>query len=110
MAAAAALAADIASKSPLAVAGTKQVLLHTRSVHCSTAGAHNPQLSQQLACLASHSAPCHAFVSHRDGCGGVAAGLRHVALWNSAYLLSEDIARVVTHGQGKKQAPVFSKL
>ncbi|KAF8069709.1 DCI1 [Scenedesmus sp. PABB004] len=53
-----ALARELAAKSPLAVAGTKAVLLRARD------------------------AP------------GVAAGLQHVALWNSAFLLSDDMTEL----------------
>jgi hypothetical protein len=40
---------------------------------------------------------------------GVAAGLAHVALWNSAYLLSDDMARLI-QARAQRRAPVFSKL
>eukprot|EP00775_Hariotina_reticulata_P009900 gene9899-10057_t len=67
------LAADLAAKSPLAVAGTKRVLLHTRD---------HP---------------------------GVSDGLAHVALWNSAYLLSADMEELI-RARSSKRAPAFSKM
>ncbi|KAI8476212.1 MAG: ClpP/crotonase-like domain-containing protein [Monoraphidium minutum] len=70
-----AVADDIAAKSPLAVWGTKRVLLQTR-----------------------------------DGLGsGVEAGLAGVAAHNAAFLLSDDIARVV-QARAAKRPPQFSKL
>lgn len=45
----------------------------------------------------------------RDSPGGVAAGLAHVALWNSAYLLSDDMARLI-QARAQRRTPVFSKL
>ncbi|WIA37909.1 hypothetical protein OEZ86_001286 [Tetradesmus obliquus] len=71
------LAAQIAAKSPLAVAGTKAVLLHTRD--------------------------------HGAAGGGVAGGLAHVALWNSAFLLSGDMQELLAARQARRQ-PLFSKL
>eukprot|EP00882_Tetradesmus_deserticola_P020717 GHRQ01022385.1.p1 GENE.GHRQ01022385.1~~GHRQ01022385.1.p1 ORF type:complete len:297 (+),score=109.66 GHRQ01022385.1:40-930(+) len=70
------LAAEIAAKSPLAVAGTKAVLLHTRD---------------------------------HGSAGGVAGGLAHVALWNSAYLLSGDMAELLA-ALVARRPPAFSKL
>jgi delta(3,5)-delta(2,4)-dienoyl-CoA isomerase len=67
------VAVDIAAKSPLAVWGTKRILLRAR-----------------------------------DG-GGIARGLDYVALHNAAFLLSDDIARILAAGRTKQQ-PVFSKL
>ena len=67
------VAADIAAKSPLAVWGTKRVLLHTR-----------------------------------DG-GSTGSGLDYVALHNSAFLLSNDIAEMIK-ARASKQRPRFAKL
>jgi len=67
------VAADIALKSPLAVWGTKRILLHARDS------------------------------------GGVSEGLEHVALHNSAFLLSDDIGEMLK-ARSTKQPPRFSKL
>jgi hypothetical protein len=39
----------------------------------------------------------------------VAGGLAHVALWNSAYLLSGDMAELIAARAARRQ-PKFSKL
>eukprot|EP00877_Chromochloris_zofingiensis_P004657 jgi/Chrzof1/14192/Cz08g28240.t1 len=63
---------SLSSKSPLAVTGTKKILLHARD----------------------HSVP---------------ESLEYVSLWNSSFLLSEDM-EVLLRSQAAKQAPKFSKL
>lgn len=69
MAAALAMAAEMAANSPLAVAGTKAVLNEGREE-------------------------------------GIARGLRHVALWNSAFLHSEDLLEAVA-ALGERRPAVF---
>lgn len=49
------------------------------------------------------------WVNCRRDSPGVAAGLAHVALWNSAYLLSDDMARLI-QARAQRRTPVFSKL
>jgi enoyl-CoA hydratase len=63
------LAGTIASKSPISIRGTKQILLHTRD----------------------HS---------------VVEGLNHMALWNSAMLLSDDLTQAFMASMTKK-TPTF---
>jgi hypothetical protein len=46
---------------------------------------------------------------HGSAGGGVAGGLAHVALWNSAYLLSGDMAELIAARAARRQ-PKFSKL
>ncbi|KAG1665779.1 hypothetical protein FOA52_002874 [Chlamydomonas sp. UWO 241] len=69
-------ASALASKPPLALVGTKRVLLHARDS------------------------------------AAVRDGLDYVATWNSAQLMSDDVAQVVgvMGGRGKPRAPVFAKL
>lgn len=70
LAAARALAGEIAENPPLVVSGVKQVMNEERERR-------------------------------------VAAGLRHVALWNAAFLPSEDLAEAIAAFAGKRR-PVFS--
>jgi hypothetical protein len=46
---------------------------------------------------------------HGTAGGGVTGGLAHVALWNSAYLLSGDMQELLAARAAKRQ-PAFSKL
>lgn len=46
---------------------------------------------------------------HGAAGGGVAGGLAHVALWNSAFLLSGDMQELLAARQARRQ-PLFSKL
>jgi hypothetical protein len=54
-------------------------------------------------------AAAHARRDHGSAGGGVAGGLAHVALWNSAYLLSGDMAELLAARAARRQ-PAFSKL
>lgn len=114
-----AAAAVLADKSPLAVSGTKRVLLHTRCAACSSCCRAACMKRAPLRCccccrccylllLLLPVAAVAAAACCRDH-PGVLAGLQHVALWNSAFLLSADMQELIAARAGRRR-PVFSKL
>lgn len=104
-----ATARALAAKSPLALSGSKRMLLHARCV-CYPPNERTPRGHAGCVLHPRHNTllpSCPRLPLYRDH--SVREGLEHVALWNTGFLLSGDMQELLA-AQAAKRRPRYSKL